>query len=219
MEGVNPNLAPDLIEQCRSQGILLQARDDLLEVTAPSSVTVEPELIDTLRTRKQDILAILKAEAVAATEIMAVLREACADTIITPSEVFERLGSEAVSDWAAGAIESEALEAFARSLDGVAAIERGERPAHYTHEATCHHCGPVWLWTAGSFEGCPWCRNRLEGKPIPRPHAVRCADCQHFERTAHARLGHCIAGQPEPPAGLWDTTVRDCHYFLPRGSL
>lgn len=43
--------------------------------------------------------------------------------------------------------------------------------------------------------------------------ATRCVDCAHFERTDHPNLGHCAMGQPEAPAGLWDTDIRHCEQY------
>lgn len=44
--------------------------------------------------------------------------------------------------------------------------------------------------------------------------ATRCGDCAHFNRTDHPNLGHCAAGMPEAPAGVWDTDTRHCEQFL-----
>lgn len=49
--------------------------------------------------------------------------------------------------------------------------------------------------------------------PYSNAVKVRCADCANFKRLAHPRLGNCLAGQPEAPAGLWDETVRFCNKF------
>jgi len=93
--------------------------------------------------------------------------------------------------------------------------DQGKHPAHYTEQATCKHCGPIWLWFSGEVLGCPWCWNRAANKPIPRPCSVHCGDCIHFERIDHPHLGHCAKGKPEAIAGLWDTDRRYCECFLP----
>lgn len=42
---------------------------------------------------------------------------------------------------------------------------------------------------------------------------TRCCDCAHFKRADHPNLGHCAMGQPEAPAGLWDTDRRYCEQY------
>lgn len=106
------------------------------------------------------------------------------------------------------------LSAYLRALECTAVREAGQVPDEYDKKAYCRGCGWVWLFTTGTVDGCPWCWNRAKGLPIPRP-AVRCIDCQHFKRTEHPHIGHCAQGQPEAPAGLWDTDTRVCAAFKP----
>ena len=140
----------------------------------------------------------------------------CRDSDITPREVVDALDEEDITAWQAGEIGPDALAAFIRALTIRRDIERGRRPEHYDQVATCAHCGPVWAWFEGNVWGCPWCRNRLNGGPIPRPERVRCADCARYEREKHPHLGICLAGERGGPAGLWDTTRRACVYWMPR---
>jgi hypothetical protein len=51
--------------------------------------------------------------------------------------------------------------------------------------------------------------------PSATASACRCIDCLWFERISHPHLGHCLAREPEPIAGLWDTDRRGCDQFLP----
>lgn len=47
--------------------------------------------------------------------------------------------------------------------------------------------------------------------PPPEPdYMATCGACRHFRRIAHPNLGHCAQGEPEAPAGLWDTDRRWC---------
>jgi hypothetical protein len=46
---------------------------------------------------------------------------------------------------------------------------------------------------------------------IIRP--VYCGDCIHFDRINHPHLGHCLKGEPEAIAGLWNSDSRDCDVF------
>ena len=134
----------------------------------------------------------------------------------SPAEVKEALAAEHIEDWLKGAVSADTLAASARSLEQRHEMDQGKRPDHYAEQASCKHCGPVWLWFSGEVLGCPWCWNRAAEKPIPRPCSVRCGDCIHFERIAHPHLGHCAKSEPEAIAGLWDTDRRYCERFLPR---
>ena len=92
-------------------------------------------------------------------------------------------------------------------------------PKFYTEPREGWHCGPVCLWpgTPRRVLACPWCVNRLNDLPIPRPYVIRCRDCLYFRRkVTHPHLGHCDAGMPEPVAGMWDDDRRDCGRFLPQ---
>lgn len=139
---------------------------------------------------------------------------ACAELDITLSEVLDSLAEEDVEDWRNGLIDGDTLAVFARSLAQRREMKQGKRPDHYTEQAVCKQCGPIWLWLSGEVLGCPWCWNRVAGKPIPRPEAVHCRDCAHFERIDHPHLGHCKEGQPEAVAGIWDTDSRMCEFWV-----
>ena len=128
----------------------------------------------------------------------------------------EQLAPADIDDWRQGAISADTLSAFARSLMQRRQMDRGKRPEHCTEHATCKHCGPVWMWFSGELLGCPWCWNRVAGKPIPRPCSVHCSNCNYFQRIEHPHLGHCEKSQPEAIAGLWDADPRYCEQFLPR---
>lgn len=56
-------------------------------------------------------------------------------------------------------------------------------------------------------------RHRSEEVPPPRlsvASPVTCGTCMHFQRNDHPHLGRCATGEPENPAGLWDTDRRHC---------
>lgn len=146
-------------------------------------------------------------------KLLEALSDACQGIDITSTEVKEALASEDIKDWRNGEVSNNTFTAFARSLVQRREMDHGKRPAHYTVQATCKHCGPVWLWFSGEVLGCPWCWNRVADRPIPRPCSVRCGDCIHFERIDHPHLGHCAKGEPEAIAGLWDTDRRYCERF------
>ena len=50
--------------------------------------------------------------------------------------------------------------------------------------------------------------------PPPEPdYTATCGACRHFQRIDHPNLGHCAQGEPEAPAGLWDTDRRWCMIY------
>ncbi|WP_125179967.1 hypothetical protein [Thiohalobacter thiocyanaticus] len=149
-------------------------------------------------------------------KLLEALADTCKGLDISQAEVKEALAAEDIEDWRKGAISADTLAAFARSLVQRREMGQGKRPEHYTEQATCKHCGPIWLWLSGQVLGCPWCWNRIADKPITRPCAIHCGDCIHFERIDHPHLGHCAKNEPEAIAGLWDTDRRYCEHFLPR---
>ena len=52
----------------------------------------------------------------------------------------------------------------------------------------------------------------------PARETVQCAGCQHYQRTNHPRLGHCIQGEIEAVVGLWDSDRRLCESYRAGGS-
>lgn len=149
-------------------------------------------------------------------KLLEALADACRGLDITPAEVKQALAPEDIDGCRNAAINNDTLATFARSLVQRREMDQGKRPDHYTEQATCKHCGPIWLWFPGEVLGCPWCWNRTAYKPIPRPCSVHCGDCIHFERVNHPHLGHCAKDEPEAIAGLWDTDQRYCEHYFPR---
>ena len=97
--------------------------------------------------------------------------------------------------------------------------KKGIRPPSYTDEATCDHCGPVYLWRDAPHRvaACPWCRNTRLGLPVPRPQ-VACADCRYFEvdPVGYGGIGLCQSGGPQPGQMLrYPHARRQCTNFIP----
>jgi hypothetical protein len=141
---------------------------------------------------------------------------AVGDLPIAADEIRAALDKDDIENWnesktSTKSLVSKAIIALARSE-----INQGSIPANFTKRAMCGLCGPVWLWFEGNVAGCPWCVNRINDLPIPRPWAVCCGDCKHFKRIAHPHLGHCARGEPEAVAGLWDSDHRHCFRWLPK---
>ncbi|MBS0194778.1 MAG: hypothetical protein JSR34_11080 [Proteobacteria bacterium] len=61
--------------------------------------------------------------------------------------------------------------AYAHSLRVRAERWLGHVPVGWTLPSLCRGCGPVWLWLGAPsiVLACPWCWNRKDGRPIPRP--------------------------------------------------
>lgn len=65
----------------------------------------------------------------------------------------------------------------------------------------------------GELEGPPPSAQGVDPRPAP-PSLVRCGGCAHFDRLeGHPHLGHCQAGEPGAPCGLWGTDRRVCEVF------
>jgi len=148
-------------------------------------------------------------------KLLEALSSACRGLPIAPTEVRDALAPEDIEEWINSDISTETVATVARSVVQRREMDQGKVPVHYTERATCKQCGPVWLWFAGEVLGCPWCWNRVAGRPIPRPQSVQCGDCAHFERIGHPHLGHCAKGEPGAVAGLWGTDRRYCESFMP----
>ncbi|QBQ56295.1 hypothetical protein [Nitrosococcus wardiae] len=144
------------------------------------------------------------------------MAEACHGLPLTPREVRKAFTPEDLEDWLNGSLPQDTLVTFSQALVQRRMMDEGKRPPSYTEPAICQNCGPIWLWFSGEVQGCPWCWNRIAHRPIPRPQPVCCGDCAHFQRIDHPHMGHCVQGEPEGIAGLWDTDRRHCERYLPR---
>lgn len=102
-----------------------------------------------------------------------ILVEAVAGTSWTEAALWEALATEDRADVEAGEVDADTLRGFIRVVEERRAREAGRVPEHYTERAWCECCGPVWLWISATVQGCTWCSNRLDGRPIPRPDPVK----------------------------------------------
>jgi|GEM_PF-1779367 len=137
------------------------------------------------------------------------------DLPLTAHEVYAELSDGDIAAWQHDRIETNHLRDFAVALYDGRERKAGRIPESYQYVATCRHCGPVWLTIPGHVPSCPWCINRYNGWPIPRPKPVTCATCRHFKRRNHAHLGDCGAGiRPYAAAGFWDTDSHACNRWL-----
>jgi len=81
------------------------------------------------------------------------------------------LQKAAGDDWPAIKDNSEDLKALAQAITTRRMRESGNVPAHYTTTTDCKGCGLVWIFEGGlpKVKGCPWCFNRLQNLPTPKP--------------------------------------------------
>lgn len=154
--------AADLLAELEAAGVVFEPRGDRLHVEAPRGVlTAERKRL--LGEYKPSVLAVLSRGD-------ALLRRAVADTSWTVDDLWRALSHADRADVDAGEVDADRLRAFIGVVEERHAREAGVVPAHYTERAWCERCGSVWLWTADTVQGCTWCSNRLNGRPIPRPH-------------------------------------------------
>jgi len=79
------------------------------------------------------------------------------------------LRAEAGDDWLEIIADKSQFEAFAQTLLVTRMRERGEVPSHYTAVTECRFCGivPIFEGCPHKVGGCPWCFNRVSGRPMP----------------------------------------------------
>lgn len=84
-------------------------------------------------------------------------------------QLTEALSPADRADIEAGRIGMQSLRAFINATDQRKRMERGEVPTHYTATTVCARCGPVPVYPGlpEQVRSCPWCFNRLAGRPMP----------------------------------------------------
>ena len=189
-----------VIETLRADGIHLHANGDRVVAVPASSLTdVHRHLI---RQHKAELLASLSA----------------ANT----DDDLEMLRTAAGPDWPAIKGDPGAIAALRTALDVERARAEGIPPEGYTQASHCGGCGDVLLWQGAPARvaACPWCQNRLAGRPIPRPATpppaptVTCGTCEHYIANEHGAggLGRCGIDAPAAriPPSLWPRGEHRC---------
>ena len=77
-------------------------------------------------------------------------------------------------EWAALQRYPDILEARRLAFEFERQRRAGIAPDHYEGQTVCQFCGPVPIWpkAPARVSGCPWCANRADGLPIPRPAPI-----------------------------------------------
>ena len=144
-----------IFDQVMTRGIALSVHNGKIRVEAPEEVLTS-DIQDQIRQNKPKIIRHVTS-----------MEKAVLGTELSVSEVYAALDHEDREDWFNGKITPAELHAFAVSIVNRRLREQGKIPAHYTAITHCQGCGDVPM-----FEGapkrvlsCPWCFNRLSGKP------------------------------------------------------
>ena len=87
----------------------------------------------------------------------------------------EELRRKAGADWEEIAGHPDQLKTFTELLMIVKMRENGITPDHYTSKTECKRCGtvPIFEGCPPQVNGCPWCFNRIKGRPIPFIKSIR----------------------------------------------
>ncbi len=146
-----------LLAEAQRRGIQLYVEGPTLRYQAPKGA-LTAELRAELKTHKTKLLPLLEKP---------VAERITQDHGLTLADLQQAAGR----DWPEIENDPATLEALARAIQTRRMRERGEVPPHYTEVTVCAHCGPVPIFPGASERvlGCPWCFNRIQRLPVPRP--------------------------------------------------
>jgi hypothetical protein len=162
--------AAALIRDLSARGVRLSRNGDHLRVEAPSGM-LTPELRRMLTEAKPEILATFGTSdrLLALADVEDIDPELVRE--LSPRDLID------IAEWG-----DDALRAYLRVLRDDALHARGWPADGETAAIRCVRCGPVFAAPevarvlprvdgVPTAIGCPWCHNRKEGLPIPRPAA------------------------------------------------
>lgn len=126
--------------------------------------TATPATLATLATQETE-----NAGTVAVVATVAVVSPPASVSAITAEEetVIRDLAG---ADWPEIEADPVLMGTFTRAVQVRRIREQGKVPEHYTAMTLCSGCGPVPIFPGASelVDACPWCFNRIAGRPIPR---------------------------------------------------
>jgi len=145
-----PN-AEAILEHAKMAKIQFQVKNNKLIVEAAAGVITD-SLKQCLLKNKESIIFILNHHGISENELKAFLDKDWNDYKDNPAALF----------------------AWADLLVKRKLIEQSKVPANFTAEGVCKGCGKIFLppeyITDRPTISCPWCHNRINGLPIPKPH-------------------------------------------------
>ena len=157
---------------------------------------------------------------VAPAGIGAALKRACAGADLEPADLLAAMAEEEIEVIGTDELPLAALTDLAAAMAATRARAAGRVPKGWIKVVTCAGCGPVWLWRGApdTVEACPWCHERHQGRPVPRPRRVACATCSRFvpDPLGDGGIGTCEIDIPltEPPR--FPFAPRGCAWWLPK---
>ena len=153
--------AAEILDYASHHDIHLMVDSDALLVDGPMGV-ITSEFRGALKTHKADLIAALSDQESTITEIAT--RHG-----LTLSDLQEAAGP----DWCDAEANLALANALADAVKTRRMRERGQVPPNYTSVTICVGCGPVPMWPDSPEHvlACPWCFNRLAGRPIPAPRS------------------------------------------------
>lgn len=88
---------------------------------------------------------------------------------LTMNDLEAELGTD--PDWSKIKADPYLLQGYAKTIATTRQVRAGQVPNEWTGVFQCATCGPVYLESGGPKDllACPWCQNRIQGLPIPRP--------------------------------------------------
>ena len=152
-----------LVHKLQRQQVQLTVDGDRIEIDGPADVVTDV-VIKKLRERKPELLKHLHLARILEKAGIEVSGEGWIATI---DELQRALSEDDLLD--SQLMTLKGLEALAHAIRATRMREQGDIPPGWTAISTCRHCGPVPIWEGcpPEIQGCPWCFNRLAGRPIP----------------------------------------------------
>lgn len=142
--------AEAILEHAKAANIQFLVKNDKLIVEAPPGAMTD-DFKQCLLKNKETLMFILTHHGISQNELKTFLAE----------------------DWNDYQDNPESLIAWSDLLANRRLIEQGTLPPNFTAITHCNGCGNVFVppevTTGGTVFGCPWCRNRVDGLPIPKP--------------------------------------------------
>ena len=152
-----------LLDDLRRHDVLVRVRGTVVEVDGPETVLTE-DVLKELRAQKPAIIKHARILEMLENAACAVSGEY---NLITSDDLISRLCESDLEDIQLMA--PSGLLAFAHAVQVNMMRENGVVPPRWTASTVCQHCGdvPIFPGCSPRVDACPWCFNRVAGKPLP----------------------------------------------------